>query len=318
MSGNGQSPVLIVVGPTASGKSALAVDVAAEFDGVVINADSMQVYAELPVLTAQPTVAESNRAPHRLYGALSVEDPCSAGRWRDMAVAEIEAARTAGKLPILCGGTGLYIKALMEGLSPIPDIPAAVRDSVRRRLAAEGPEALHAILVERDPVTAARLSPTDRQRVARALEVLEGTGRPLGEWQEETGDGPPADLCFTIILLMPPRDALYADIDARLATMLEEGALEEVEAMLAMDLDPKCPAVKAVGVPEFVQYLLGDSDLDAALAAAQQATRRFAKRQMTWFRNQIIANLTIKKKYSESLRLKTFSFIRENVLTLLG
>jgi tRNA dimethylallyltransferase len=235
-----------------------------------------------------------------------------------MAVAEIEAARTAGKLPILCGGTGLYIKALMEGLSPIPDIPAAVRDDVRRRLAAEGPEALHAILVERDPVTAARLNPSDSQRVARALEVLEGTGRSLGEWQEETGEGPPADLCFTIILLMPPRDALYADIDARLATMLEDGALAEVEALHAMDLDSECPAARAVGVPELLRYLAGDCDINSALASAQQATRRFAKRQMTWFRNQIIADFEAKEKYSESLRHRIFAFIRENVLTESG
>ncbi len=296
----------------------MAADVGEAFDGVIINADSMQVYAELPVLTAQPTEAETKRAPHRLYGILSVAEPCSAGRWRELALAEIETARSAGKLPILCGGTGLYIKVLMEGLSPIPDIPAKVRDDMHRRLAAEGSETLHAILVERDPVTAARLNPTDSQRVARALEVLEGTGRSLGDWQEEMGEGPPADLRFTIILLMPPRDALYADIDARLATMLEEGALEEVEAMHAMDLDPKCPAVKAVGVPELLRYLLGDSGLDTALAAAQQATRRYAKRQMTWFRNQIIANLTLKKKYSESLRGKIFSFIRENVLTESG
>jgi tRNA dimethylallyltransferase len=311
-------PVLIVAGPTASGKSALALAVAREFDGVVINADSMQVYRELRILSARPSAEDEARAPHRLYGVLSAAERCSAGRWREMALAEFAAAGDAGRLAIVCGGTGLYLKALTEGLSPMPDVPAVIRAGLQERLKAEGAAALHAELAVRDPVIAARLGPGDSQRILRALEVLEATGESLADWQAGPADGPPANLDFTTLLLAPPRERLYAACDARLAAMLEEGALDEVRQLYAMHLDPSLPAMKAVGVREFGEYLAENCDLQAALAAARQATRRYAKRQMTWFRHQIVADLTHNTQFSQSLLTETFSFIRQKLLTTGG
>ena len=308
-------PVLIVAGPTASGKSALALAVAAEFNGVVINADSMQVYRELRILTARPSPEDEARAPHRLYGVLSAAERCSAGRWRDMALAEIAAARGAGRLAIVCGGTGLYLRALVEGLSPIPDIPAAIRAPLMARLQAEGAAALHAELGARDPGLAARLDPGDSQRILRALEVLDATGRSLADWQAGPPEGPPHRLRFATLLLMPPRDALYAACDRRLGEMLTAGALDEVRQLNAMGLAPSLPAMRAVGVREFSDFLAGNCDLQAALAAARQATRRYAKRQMTWFRHQIVADVTLNAQFSESLLPEIFAFIRQNMLT---
>ncbi len=315
MGGNGQIPVLVVAGPTASGKSALAADVAETFDGLVINADSMQLYAELPVLTAQPTDEMRRRAPHALYGVLHASEPCSAARWRELAEREIAAAAADRRLPVLCGGTGLYLKALMEGLASVPDIPVGVRRRIRQRLAREGPAALHAELTRRDPDSAVRIPASDRQRIARALEVLEATGRSLHVWQRDFPGRPPPGLEFFTILLLPPREVLYAEIDTRFRRMLEGGALAEVEALLARGLECDLPAMKAVGVPELARHLAGEIDLAEAVRAAQRATRRYAKRQTTWFRNQIVADLVIYEKYSKRLRPKIFSFIRENVLT---
>ncbi|MDA0663344.1 MAG: tRNA (adenosine(37)-N6)-dimethylallyltransferase MiaA, partial [Proteobacteria bacterium] len=222
-------PVLIVAGPTASGKSALALAAALVFDGVVINADSMQVYRELRILTARPDPDAEFRVPHRLYGALSVRDTCSAARWRTMAVAEIAAAHQTDRLPVICGGTGLYLRALTDGLSPIPEIPDPVRKAVRERLAREGVPTLYAALEAVDPITAARLPPGDTQRITRALEVHSATGRPLAEWQAVPAEGPPPGLRFMTILLQPPRAVLYAACNARLETMMAEGALAEVQ-----------------------------------------------------------------------------------------
>lgn len=308
-------PVLIVAGPTASGKSALALAAALVFDGVVINADSMQVYRELRILTARPDPDAEFRVPHRLYGALSVRDTCSAARWRAMAVAEIAAAHQTDRLPVICGGTGLYLRALTDGLSPIPEIPDPVRKAVRERLAREGLPTLYAALEAVDPITAARLPPGDTQRITRALEVHSATGRPLAEWQAVPAEGPPPGLRFMTILLQPPRAVLYAACNARLETMMAEGALAEVQALRQSGTDPTLPAMKALGVPDFLRYLAGDMTRAYAVAAAQQATRRYAKRQSTWFNNQIIADLTIKEKYSEKLNDKIFSFIRQNLLT---
>lgn len=311
-------PVLIVAGPTASGKSALAMAAAREFDGVVINADSMQVYAELRVLTARPSPEEEALVPHRLYGVLSATETCSAGRWREMALAEIAACHAAGRLPVVCGGTGLYLKALTEGLSPMPEVPEDIRAAWRARLAAKGGEALHQLLAARDPVTAGRLEAGDGQRIVRALEVLDHTGRSLAEWQAIPPEGPPQGLRFLIILLMPPRDWLYARCDRRLAAMVQDGALEEVRRLGAMRLDPDLPAAKALGVPELSAYLAGNLDLGEAVSLAQQATRRYAKRQSTWFRHQIIADREVNAQFSESLLPEIFSFIRHFLLTLTG
>ena len=311
-------PVLIVAGPTASGKSGLALALAREFDGVVINADSMQVYRELHVLTARPSAAEEALVPHRLYGVLSASEVCSAGRWRDMALAEIDGAHAAGKLPIVCGGTGLYLKALTQGLSPMPEVPDDIREAMRARLAAEGAEALHRELAVRDPALARRLQPADGQRIVRALEVREATGRSLSEWQAIPADGPPERLRFQTILLAPPRASLYANCDRRLEIMLKEGALDEVRRLTAMALAPDLPAMKALGVKEFAGYLAQNKGFDEALSVAQQATRNYAKRQMTWFRHQIVADKVISEQFSESLLPEIFSFVRHFLLTPAG
>lgn len=313
MSDNAQKPVLIVCGPTASGKSALAVDIAIEFGGIVINADSMQVYRELRILTARPDDADMRRVPHRLYGIASVTDVFSAGRWQPLAIKEIQASHAAGKLPIVCGGTGFYIKALTEGLSNIPEIPAVVRDEVRRRIEQEGIEAAYRDLATRDPKTAALLNAGDTQRVTRALEVFEATGRPLADWQQDAKIGPDPDWKMTTILIQPDRNSLNRAINERFSAMIDKGAQEEVAALGTLDGD--LPALKAVGVPDLRRHLAGELDRETAVARAQTATRQFAKRQTTWFNNQIVANKTINTQYSESLSEEIFAFIRKNVLT---
>lgn len=309
--------VVMIAGPTASGKSGLAAALAAEFDGVVINADAMQVYRELSVLTARPGDEAMAAVPHRLYGVLSGKEACSAGRWRALALRECETALAAGRLPILAGGTGLYLQALEEGLSAVPEIPADIRAAVRAELAETGAAALHARLAERDPVMAARLSPTDGQRLARAWEVLEATGRSLADWQNEAGE--PAPYRFIKLCLLPPREQLYADCDRRLAAMVEAGALEEVEALLARDFDPGLPVMKSLGVPEFAAHLRGETSLEAALSQAQQATRRYAKRQMTWLRHRYLGNdlnaIAIQTQFPESLTQEIFAKVRQMLLT---
>jgi len=302
-------PVLVIGGPTASGKSALALALARACDGVVINADSMQVYRELRVVSARPDAADEAAAPHRLYGVLSAATRGSVGAWLDLARREIAAAQAAGRLAIVVGGTGLYLKALGEGLAPVPVIPEALRAALRLFHAEAGDAALHARLTARDPQGAARLPPADVHRVLRALEVVEATGQSLAAFQ--AAQPPPPVLPRRTILLMPPRDALAAPIARRCAAMLAGGALDEVAALLAVATDPSLPARKAVGVPELARYLSGDSDLADTEAAFVQATRRFAKRQMTWFRHQIAADLVVDAQFSESLMPRIFRFVRE-------
>lgn len=312
-------PVLVIAGPTASGKSALAADVAEAFRGVVINADSMQIYRGLEVLSASPDAATRARAPHRLYGVLDPAEACSAGWWRARAMAEIAAAAKEDRLPVLAGGTGLYLRALMTGLARLPPVPRAVRDAVRARLAAAGAPALHAELARRDPASAARIGPTDPQRIARALEVLEATGRPLSDWQRaEAGAADTEGLAFLTLLLLPPRPALYATIDARFVAMVQEGGLAEVRALAARGLDPALPAMKALGVPDLIAHLEGALSLEEAVRRGRQATRRYAKRQVTWFRHQIIADFTLEPQFSECYREKIFSIISEFLLTHRG
>ena len=278
---------IAVVGPTASGKSALALALARRLGGVVINADALQVYRDLKIVTARPSAADEALVPHRLYGVLDAAEACSAGIWRALALAAIAQARTEGLRPILVGGTGLYLKALVEGLAPVPPVPAALRASVLARLERDGPEALHAELAARDPAGAARLRPRDRQRLARALEVLEATGRPLSAWQALPAPAPGPGV--RVIVLLPPRALLHSAIAARLERMLDAGALQEIAALLARGLDPGLPAMKAVAVRELAAHVRGEAELKPALAAAQAATRRYAKRQETWFRHQIAA-----------------------------
>jgi tRNA dimethylallyltransferase len=301
--------LLVIAGPTASGKSALASRAAEEFGGVVINADSMQVYRGVPILTAQPTAEEQARLPHRLYGAFAPDQLCSAGIWRAQAAEACAEAWAQGKLPVVVGGTGLYIRTLVEGISPIPDIPADIRDASRALFAELGNARFHEKLAGRDPVMAARLDPGNSQRLVRAWEVLEATGRSLADWQADPREGG-LDAEATTILLAPPRDALYRSCDERLVKMLDLGALDEVRALSALELDPALPVMKALGVAEFSAHLRGEMSLADSLALAQQSTRRYAKRQTTWFRHQLIPQMTIDEKLSESLLEKIFAFIR--------
>ncbi|MEE8274187.1 MAG: tRNA (adenosine(37)-N6)-dimethylallyltransferase MiaA [Alphaproteobacteria bacterium] len=310
--------VVIVGGPTASGKSALALDLAEALDGVVINADSMQVYRELRILTARPGPAAEARAPHRLYGVLPAAEACSAARWRDMALAEIAAARDAGRLPVLVGGTGLYFRALDKGLAPVPAIRPAVRAAARARHAELGGEAFHAALAGRDPEMAARLAPGDSQRLIRAWEVVEATGVSLAEWQRRQAPGDGASPSPVSLVLAPPRGELYTACDARFAAMVEAGALDEVAALDALGLAPELPAMKALGVRELRRHLAGELALDAAVAAAQQATRNYAKRQLTWFRNQMPEARLVESQYSQDLAPRFIEEIRRFLLTTCG
>ena len=276
-------PLVVIAGPTASGKSALALRLAEAANGVVINADASQVYADLRVLTARPSTAEEARAPHRLYGVIDGADACSAAAWADMARAEVAAAHAGGRLPILVGGTGLYLRTLIEGIAPVPPVPDAIRDEVR----AMAPADLHAALGRADPAGAARLNPADRQRVARALEVVRATGRTLAAWQAEPpAGGIAAEATLHAYVVEVERETLYARCDARFAAMLEAGAIDEVSALLARELPSDRPMMKALGVPPLARHLSGEITLAEATDAAQRDTRHYAKRQTTWFRNQ--------------------------------
>ena len=306
---------IAVCGPTASGKSALALALAETVDGIVINADAMQVYRQLRILTARPGPADEARVPHRLYGVLSAAESCSVARWRDLALAEIAAAHGAGRVPILVGGTGLYIRALSDGLAAVPEIPREVRDEAAARHRALGGEAFQAELGRRDPVMAGRLAPGDRQRLIRAWEVHRWTGRSLADWQAEAPPGPGLPGPLVTVVMIPPRAVLYDRIDARFRAMVGAGAVAEVGRLLALDLAPSLPAMKALGVKQLGAHLAGDYDLEGAILAAQTATRRYAKRQMTWFRNQIREAFWTDAKDLETLRLEIFPKIVDFLLT---
>lgn len=311
---NARRPAIVVAGPTASGKSALALRLACEFTGCVINADSMQIYAGLRVLTARPTPADESLAPHRLYGVLPPDRVCSAALWRDLARAEMEESWRQGLVPILVGGTGLYLKALIDGLSPVPEIPAAIRTDARALLAEIGNATFHNRLAARDPDTAARLDAGNSQRLVRAWEVLEATGRPLFAWQAEPPEGAvAADWC--LITLMPAATILYPACDRRFVAMMEQGALDEVRALRAQNLALDRPLMKALGVPELFAHLEGRLSLDEAIARAQRSTRNYAKRQLTWFRHQLAGAHAIHAQFSESLSGEIFSIIRHAGLT---
>jgi tRNA dimethylallyltransferase len=282
-----RSKAVLIAGPTASGKSALALELAQKTGGMVINTDSMQVYRDLRVITARPTPDEEARVPHRLYGHVDASINFSAGAWVADAERVLAEARGAKRLPIFIGGSGLYFKALTRGLSAVPPIPSEVREAVRARLERDGVEALHAELARHDPVSAERLKPRDRTRIARALEVIEATGRALPDWHREGLPPllPPGE--FSALFLAPDREQLYARIDARFGTMLEAGALEEVAALSARKLDPLLPAMKAHGVPALIRYLSGEITREAAAEIGRADTRHYAKRQFTWFRHQL-------------------------------
>jgi len=281
------STIILIAGPTASGKSALALELAAKLGGVIINADSMQVYRDLRIITARPTPDEEKRVPHRLYGHVDAAENYSVGRWFGEAAAALADTFGQGRPAIMTGGTGLYFSTLTRGIAAVPPVPAEIRRVVRNRLTTEGVAALHQELSKRDPATAARLKPGDRARITRALEVVLATGRSLAQWHE---DNMPARLDLAAaakVFLMPNRDELGLRIDARFDAMMSAGALEEVRAFAARNLDPNLPAMKAHGVPWLIRHLKGEIAMAEAVAQAKRDTRRYTKRQATWFRNQL-------------------------------
>jgi len=274
--------VTVLTGPTAGGKSALALDLAAKLGGVIINADASQLYDALRVVTARPTAADEALLPHRLYGVLAGADVCSAARWAELAKAEIAAARNDGRHPIVVGGTGLYLAALVHGLAPVPDIDAAVRAAVR----ALPTDAARAALLQEDPASAARLMPADRQRTLRALEVVRSSGRTLGDWQQQR-EGGIGEAAVQALVVERPRADLHARAESRLAAMLAAGALDEVAALLALGLAEDAPVMKALAVPQLTAHLAGVIGLEQAMAQALFATRQYQKRQSTWARGQV-------------------------------
>ncbi|WP_132532368.1 tRNA (adenosine(37)-N6)-dimethylallyltransferase MiaA [Rhizobium sp. PP-F2F-G48] len=282
----GQDTILIT-GPTASGKSALAVQLAQAHGGVVVNADSMQVYDTLRVLTARPAEADMDGVPHRLYGHVPAGRSYSTGEWLRDVTALLEDLRAEGQVPVIVGGTGLYFKALTGGLSDMPAVPDAIRSSLRARLLAEGADVLHAELAKIDPETAAVLRPGDGQRIVRALEVFAASGRSIRSFQDARGAMVVDPDRSLKIVVLPDRDELRRRIDRRFEAMLEQGAVEEVETLLALDLAPDLPAMKAIGVPQIAAMLQGTMGRRGVIETASAATRQYAKRQMTWFRNQL-------------------------------
>jgi tRNA dimethylallyltransferase len=275
-------PLAVIAGPTASGKSALALALAERIGGVIVNADSAQIYGDLPILSAAPTKEERSRAEHRLYGVLDGASPCSAADWAELAGANIAQVHSQGRLPILAGGTGLYLRTLLDGIAPVPPIDPAVRAEVRAASLEENRSRLEAL----DASAAERVRPSDQARTARALEVVLSTGRPLHEWQAKREGGIGGEVALKPLILLPPRDWLYERCDQRFARMMDEGAVEEVEALLARKLDADLPVMRGIGVREIAAWLNGEISREQAVAAGQQATRRYAKRQYTWFAHQ--------------------------------
>ncbi len=281
--------IIILGGATASGKSSLALAWARENDGEIINADSMQIYRELDMITACPTEADMAETPHHLYRYLRGDDPCSAERWRDLASDVIGDVWSRGKVPIVVGGTGLYLKALAYGLSKVPDIDEAIRSEIRDDVNKNGPEQAHDQLLEIDPEMAARLAPGDSQRIARALEVIRSTGKSLSHWQAQplVGGLIEQDLDMELNILMRGRAELYARCNERFKQMIEQGdVIGEVKELMTYNYEPTLPVMKSLGVPQIIDYIEGNTSKEEAIELSQTATRQFAKRQMTWFRNQ--------------------------------
>ena len=316
-----QRGTILLAGPTASGKSQLALrlgEALGEFGGArIINADSMQVYRELRLVTARPTAKDEARVPHRLYGVMSALEVCSAGRWRDLALAEIAAAQAAGEVPIVVGGTGMYLRVLLQGLAPVPAIPGEVRAAARRRMGELGHDAFRAELASRDAESATAIKPNDLQRLIRAWEVVEATGATLPEWQRQgAGDafaGPTAKL-----VLLPDREQVVRACDDRVVRMVEEGVKEEIARFDALNPSDDLPATRAVGVREFRAWVRGAATEEETIATVQRSTRQYAKRQFTWFRTQAAdwrAFGTKNGQYPESLFQEVFPFIRDFLLT---
>ena len=300
-------PLVVIAGPTSSGKSALALALAQQIESVIVNADSAQIYRDLRVLSAAPSKQDLRRAEHRLYGVQDGAFPCSAAEWADLARLQIAEIHLSGKTPILVGGTGLYLRTLLEGIAPIPAINEEVRTRVRETSIEENRHRLSTL----DPEAAARIKPADTSRINRALEVILSTGRKLAEWQKQREGGIGDKVSLWPLILLPPRKWLYARCDERFSHMIDEGAVSEVEALLARKLNPNLPVMRAIGVRELSAYLLGETSLDEAVRAGQQATRRYAKRQYTWFANQPPSDWP---RFQEALDLDSLS----EALALLG
>lgn len=280
--GESRPRVALIAGPTASGKSALAVRLARMANGIVINADASQVYADLHILSARPDEEEMDGVPHRLFGHIDGAEACTAARWAAEARDEIGKAHAAGRLPILVGGTGLYLRTLLDGIAPVPDIDPAIRAAVRAMPVAEA----HAALAREDPEAAARLAAADTTRVGRALEVVRSTGKPLSQWQRHKSGGIGRDIALAPMVLLPPRDWLIDRCDLRFGQMVDHGAVGEVEALLARRLSAELPVMRAIGVPEIAAWLAGEIDRETMVERGRIATRQYAKRQYTWFSRQ--------------------------------
>ncbi|MEM7618707.1 MAG: tRNA (adenosine(37)-N6)-dimethylallyltransferase MiaA [Pseudomonadota bacterium] len=294
----------VIAGPTASGKSALALELAEKHDGVIINADSMQIYDGIPILTAQPPAEDLAQAPHEFYGHLHPNEACSAGNWREMVEPRIHEILAEGKTPLITGGSGLYINALLYGLSPIPDIPEDIREAASAKQKELGNPAFHAALKERDPIMTERLDPHNTARLIRAWEVLEFSGKSLAEWQEQPKVGPPNNWQFTVHLVMPERDILYDRCNRRFIQMLKIGALEEIKEFHARiekgEVNKNVLLTHALGYEPLSDYINGALSKDEAIEKGQAETRRYAKRQVTWFRHQIKENDNIKSRLVET------------------
>lgn len=278
--------VALIAGPTASGKTALALHLARSGNFEIINADSAQIYSDLSILSAQPTADEQRSVPHHLFGYIDGVNPCSAARWAKDAKNIIARAHAAGATPILVGGSGLYLRTLLDGIAPIPEVDPELRAAIR----AMPVEEAYAALQTYDAPVAATLAPTDVSRITRALEVVQSTGRSILAWRATKIGGISADIILRPLLLLPPRDWLYARCDTRFEQMMAHGAIDEVEALLARNLPQDAPVMRAIGVPEISAYLKGMMNRDEAIARGKIATRQYAKRQFTWFRNQAPAD----------------------------
>ena len=307
----GAGAVLMICGPTAAGKSGLALGLAERCGGVIINADSMQLYSDLRVLTARPDEAEMARAPHRLYGIMDGAMRASVAAWLAMAADAVAAARRDGCLPIIVGGTGLYFHAAIHGIAPIPDVPPEIHTACVRHHAEDGGAAFRAALAARDPVTAARLHDGDSQRLVRAMGVVLATGRPLSDWQEDPHQGALQGVPLRVAM-MPPRDDLYRTINDRFAMMMTQGGADEVAALAARGLDPSLPVMKAIGVREIMAMQAGELSAEQALETAARDSRRYAKRQMTWIRNNFNSQIVLETQETERNIQEIFSILSKN------